>query len=326
MMDRLQAMRVFVRVAELGSFTRAASALGLSRARVSEAVQELEHTLGARLLHRTTRHVAVSDDGRVYYERARQILVDLDDAEAALGGARASARGRLRVAMPMGLARSFVVPALPGFFAEHPELALEVRLENRTLALLEDGVDCAISYGKPSDEGLVAQSILETHLLTCAAPAYLARRGVPAAPADLEGHDCIAFLSLDAARPTPWSFAERGASVSPSGVSFAPQGSVAFNSMEACVEAAVAGLGVTQVLSSLAERAIERGELSPVLADHAAPGPRIYVVYPPHRQASPRLRALIAFLRGVFAQGPQPPRRARRRAPGASKRLTEPRR
>jgi len=309
-MDRLQAMRVFVRVAELGSFTRAASALGLSRARVSEAVAELEQALGARLLHRTTRHVAVSDDGRVYYERARQVLVDLDDAEAALGGARASARGRLRVAMPMGLARSFVVPALPGFFAEHPQLSLEVRLENRTLTLLEDGVDCAISYGKPSDEGLVAQSILETHLLTCAAPAYLSRRGVPRQPADLESHDCIAFLSLDSARPTPWSFAGGGSS-------FAPQGSVAFNSMEACVEAAVAELGVTQVLSSLAERAIERGELSPVLADWAAPGPRIYVVYPPHRQASPRLRALIEFLRGAFAQGPRPPRRARSRAPRA---------
>ncbi|HWO14934.1 MAG TPA: LysR family transcriptional regulator, partial [Polyangiaceae bacterium] len=112
-MDRLQAMRVFVRVAELGSFTRAASALGLSRARVSEAVQELERELGARLLHRTTRHVGVSDDGRLYYERARQILADLDDAEAAFNGARA--RGLLRVAMPMALARSFVVPALPSF-------------------------------------------------------------------------------------------------------------------------------------------------------------------------------------------------------------------
>jgi LysR family transcriptional regulator, regulator for bpeEF and oprC len=305
-MDRLQAMRVFVRVAELGSFTRAASALGLSRARVSEAVQELEQALGARLLHRTTRHVGVSDDGRLYYERARQILADLDDAEAGLSGARA--RGRLRVAMPMALARSFVVPALPGFLGEHPELALEVRLENRGVALLADGVDCALSYGKPSDEGLVAQSVLETHLLTCAAPAYLARRGVPQAPSDLERHDCIAFLSLESARPTPWSFARAGASSS-----FSPQGVVAFNSMEACVEAAIAGLGVTQVLSSLAERAIERGLLRALLADHVAPGPRIYVVYPPHRQTSPRLRALIAFLRQVFADGWRLPVRSTRR-------------
>ena len=308
-MDRLQAMRVFVRVAELGSFTRAASVLGLSRARVSEAVQELEEALGSRLLHRTTRHVAVSDDGRAYYERARQILADLDDAEAELGGARALARGRLRVAMPMALARSYVVPELPRFFAEHPELSLEVRLENKGLALLEDGVDCALSYGKPSDEGLVAQSVLETHLLTCAAPSYLAQRGVPREPADLERHACVAFLSLESARPAAWSFARAGISSS-----FSPQGMVAFNSMEACVEAAVAGLGVTQVLSSLAERAIERQELSPVLADYAAPGPRIYIVYPPHRQASPRLRAVIDFLRGVFAGGARPPaRRARSR-------------
>src|SRR4051812_28708136 len=136
-MDRFSAMRVFVRVAELGSFTRAATALGLSRARVSEAIGELEQVLGSHLLHRTTRRVALSDDGRQYYERARQILADVEDAEAALTGARA-ARGRVRVAMPMALARSFVVPALPRFLADHPELALEVRLENRGLALLED--------------------------------------------------------------------------------------------------------------------------------------------------------------------------------------------
>lgn len=317
-MDRLQAMRVFVRVAELGSFTRAATALGLSRARVSEAVQELEAALGARLLHRTTRHVAVSDDGRIYYERARQILVDLDDAEAALGSARSRARGRLRVAMPMALARSFVVPALPRFLAAHPELALEVRLENRSLALLEDGVDCAVSYGKPSDEGLVAQGVLDTHLLTCAAPSYLARRGVPQQPGELEQHEHVAFLSLDSARPTPWSFARAGVSST-----LLPQGMLAFNSMEACVEAAVAGLGVTQVLSSLAERAIARGELRSLLADYAAPGPRIYVVYPPHRQASPRLRALIEFLREAFASGPPraplPPRRARQRSSRAAR-------
>ncbi|HWO14595.1 MAG TPA: substrate binding domain-containing protein, partial [Polyangiaceae bacterium] len=194
------------------------------------------------------------------------------------------------------------------------ELALEVRLENRGIALLADGVDCALSYGTPSDEGLVAQRILETHLLTCAAPAYLARRGEPQAPADLDRHDCVAFLSLESARPTPWSFARGGVSSS-----FSPRGVVAFNSMEACVEAAVAGLGVTQVLSSLAERAIERGQLRALLSDHAAPGPPIYVVYPPQRQASPRLRALITFLRQVFTDAGKPSagraRRGSRRGP-----------
>jgi LysR family transcriptional regulator for bpeEF and oprC len=305
-MDRLQAMRVFTRVAELGSFTRAASELGLSRARVSEAVSELERALGARLLHRTTRRVSLSDDGRAYHERARQILADMDDAEAQLAGSRAKVRGLLRVAMPMALARSMVVPALPRFLARHPELRLEVRLENRALHLLEDGVDCALSYGLPADAGLVAQSILSTHLATCASPTYLARRGVPREPTELALHDCVSFLALDSARPTPWSFSSGGVSSGgvSSGVSssWQPRGQLAFNSMEACVEAAVAGLGITQVLSSLAQPALATRRLEAVLARHAAPGPSIYLVYPQHRQASPRLRALLGFLRDVFAR------------------------
>jgi LysR family transcriptional regulator for bpeEF and oprC len=308
-MDRLQAMRVFTRVAELGSFTRAATELGLSRARVSEAVSELERALGARLLHRTTRRVSLSDDGRAYHERARQILADMDDAEAQLAGSRAKVRGLLRVAMPMALARSMVVPALPRFLARHPELGLEVRLENRALHLLEDGIDCALSYGLPADAGLVAQSILSTHLATCASPAYLARRGVPREPAELAQHDCVSFLALDSARPTPWSFSSGVASSGSvsSGVSsrWQPRGRLGFNSMEACVEAAVAGLGITQVLSSLAQPALTSRRLEAVLARHAAPGPSIYLVYPPHEQASPRLRALLGFLREVFERAAQ---------------------
>lgn len=325
-MDRLQAMRIFTRVAALGSFTRAASELGLSRARVSEAVSELEQALGARLLHRTTRRVSVSDDGRAYHDRARQILADLDDAEAVLAGSKAKVRGLLRVAMPMALARSYVVPALPRFLARHPELGLEVRLENRALHLLEDGVDCALSYGLPADAGLVAQRILSTHLATCASPAYLERRGVPRDPADLVQHDCVSFLALDSARPTPWSFSSGAASAgagaggasgtraSAAGVSgggtsstWQPRGQLGFNSMEACVEAAVAGLGITQVLSSLARPALASRRLRAVLARHAAPGPSIYLVYPPHRQASPRLRALLAFLREVFEKTAKAP-------------------
>lgn len=304
-MDRLQAMRVFARVTELGSFTRAASALGLSRARVSEAVGELEQMLGVRLLHRTTRQVAATDDGRAYYERCRQILSDIDDADALVARStrgRGRVRGRLRVAMPVALARAYVVPALPEFLARHPELALEVRLNNAALHLLEDGVDCAISYGLPADESLVATRILETHLATCAAPAYLDERGAPREPADLAQHDCVAFLALDSAREAAWSFLERGQRIS-----LYPRARLAFNSMEACVEAAEAGLGVTQVLSSLLERPVARGRLRPLLEQHAAPGPSIYVVYPPHREASPRLLAVLGFLRAAFAPSPAAP-------------------
>lgn len=295
-MDRFQALRIFARVAELGSFARAAESLDLSRARVSEAVAELERELGARLVHRTTRRVALTDDGRTYYERARQILADLEEADALVLRSGTSARGRLRLAMPMGLARQFVVPALPRLLARHPELALEVRLENRSIDLVEEGVDCAISYGEPADDQLVARRVATTHLLTCASPAYLARHGAPKSPDELAGHACIAFLTLATSRPAEWSFQASGQRITRR-----PAAALAFNSMEACVEAAEAGLGITQVLSALGHRAILSKRLRPVLADYAADGPALYLVYPPNRQLSARLRVVLAFLTDVLA-------------------------
>lgn len=296
-MDRLHALRVFVRVAELGSFTRAAEALELSRARVSEAVAELERTLQARLLHRTTRKVALSDDGRVYYERARQILADLEEADALVLRSGAAARGRLRLAVPMALARQFVVPALPRLLARHPELALEVRLENRAIDLLEEGVDCAVSYGEPLDRDLVARRVASTALLTCASRAYLRRRGVPRTPEELSRHDCIAFLTLATLRPAEWTFQRDGQPLV-----VRPPAKLAFNSMEACVDAAEAGLGVTQVLSVFAHRAILDGKLRPLLRAYAASGPALYLVYPPSLQPSARMRVLLEFLSEVFGR------------------------
>lgn len=143
----------------------------------------------------------------------------------------------------------------------------------------------------------MARSIAETHLLTCAAPAYIGEHGTPRTPDDLAAHNCVAFLALAGARPTPWLF-ERGGEA----VTHRPSGNLAFNSMEACVDAATAGLGITQVLSSLGERALRARKLRPVLHDYAARGPGIYVVYPPHRHLSPRLGVLLEFLGEVFAQ------------------------
>jgi len=296
-MDRLGAMRVFARVAELGSFAQAAGALDLSRARVSEAVAGLERALGARLLHRTTRRLALSDDGRAFYQRAARILADVDEAEALVRRGRSLARGRLRVDMPMALARLHVVPALPRFLARHPGLELEVRLENRTIDLVAEGIDCAITYGPPADTGLVARRIGTTHLVTCAAPSYLARHPAPRTPEALARHNAIAFLALGTGRPADWELARDGQRRT-----HRPTGNLAFNSMEACVAAAQAGLGVTQVLSSLAHGAIAAGTLAPVLLDWAAEGPPLYVVYPPNRQQSARIRAFVELAAAVFAE------------------------
>jgi len=296
-MNRLEAMRVFARVAELGSFARAADALGLSRARASEAVADLEHALGARLLHRTTRRLALSDDGRAFHERAARILADLDEAEALVKRGRSQARGRLRIAMPMAQARLHVVPALPRLLTRHPGLELEIRLENRAVDLLAEGIDCAITYGPPADIELVTRRIGTTHLVTCAAPSYLDRHPAPRTPEALARHNAIAFLSLDTGRPAPWQLA-RGADRR----THRPAGNLAFNSMEACVAAAEAGIGITQVLSSLAHGAIVAGRLCPVLLDWAAEGPALYVVYPPNRQQSARIRAFVQLATDVFAE------------------------
>jgi LysR family transcriptional regulator for bpeEF and oprC len=191
-MDRLHGMRAFARVAELGSFARAADSLELSRARVSELVAGLERALGARLLHRTTRRLSLTDDGRAYYERCARILADVEEAEALVVRSRASPRGRLRVDMPMALARQFLVPALPRLLERHPELALEVRLENRAIDLVEEGVDCAISYGEPLDGDLVARDRRRT--VTCASPAWSRATDRPGAGGP-GCHNAVAFLA-----------------------------------------------------------------------------------------------------------------------------------
>jgi LysR family transcriptional regulator for bpeEF and oprC len=296
-MDRLQAMRIFARVAELGGFARAADALALSRPRVSEAVAGLERSLGARLLHRTTRHIALSDDGRAFYERVARILADVDEAEAAVARGRSLPRGRLRVDMPMALARLVVIPALPRLLERHPGIQLELLMENRAIRLITEGVDCAISYGQPLDSDLVARQIGTTHLVTCASPEYLAANPTPRTPESLDAHNAVAFLALATARPATWEFERAGVRRI-----HRPVGNLAFNSMEACIDAAQAGLGVTQVLSSLAHRAIVSGRLLPILSDWATPGPSLYIVYPVNRQQSARIRAFVEFAIRVFAE------------------------
>lgn len=295
-MDQLSALRVFARVAELGSFARAADALDMSRAMVSTRVGQLEARLGVRLLHRTTRRVALTDDGRAYYERCVRILADLDEADEALARRRARPSGRLRVQMPVALAREFLIPALPRLLERNPGLELEVRLANRVVDLLEEGIDCAIRLGPPAEPSLVARRIAATRLATCASSEYLERHGTPRTPADPARHECIAFLDLASGRPAEWVFAQRARPIV-----LTPRGRLSFNSMEAAVEAAAAGLGVAQVLSSLAEPAVGAGRLRALLVEWAAEGPALHLVYPQHRHLSARIRAFADFAAEVFA-------------------------
>ena len=296
-MNRLTAMQIFVRVVESGSFTRAANALDISRARVTEAIQDLEQLLGARLLHRTTRQLALTDDGRTYYGRVLQILADIEAAEAEIGQSRAEVRGVLRADMPVALTRLFVLPQLPNFLKKYPKLQLQIRLENRSIQLLQEGVDCAVTYGMPTGLDYVVRPLAATRLLTCASPGYLKRHRAPRKPSDLTKHNCIGFLDPVSTHAALWQFVA-GTQVS----THQPKGSLAFNGMEACVEAAVMGIGVTQVLSSVAHNAVREGRLVPLLIPYTSEGPSLYFAFAANRQASARLRTFAAFVKQVFGQ------------------------
>lgn len=295
-MDRLLAMQVFAKVAELGSFSQAAAELEVSRARASEMVQALEAALKTRLLHRTTRRLSLTDSGRAYFERIARVLADIAEAENEVHDSRAAVRGRLRVELPVALTRLYVLPQLPRLLRRYPALELEIRMENRILELTREGVDCAVTYGKPGDQDLVVRPLATTQMLTCASPGYLKNHPAPKTPAGLSKHNLIAFLGSAWARPVEWHFSDaKGES------SLRPAGSLSFNSMEACVEAAAMGLGVTQVWSSVAHSALRDGRLRPLLTSYISEGPGLYFSYHAQHQASARLRAFSEFLVEVFS-------------------------
>ena len=291
-MDQFFCMRVFVRVVEQGSFARAAEDLDLSRSSVTTAIGQLERRLGTRLLHRTTRRLSVTDEGRGYYERCVRILTDLTEAEEALAGTRAAAKGRLKVSVPQSFAHLLFFQALPGFMQRHPELSLEVVFTDRAVNLVEEGIDCAVrAVAIPDDSTLVARHIASGKRITCAAPSYLAKRGTPNTIDDLANHDCIAFISPSTGRTLDWTFHGQGEPRR-----FTPQGRLGVTSLEAAAAAAVAGLGVAQAPDILVFRALAAGQLKPLLLDVVAPTPSLVVVYPSNRYLTAKVRAFADFV------------------------------
>ncbi|HEX9381773.1 MAG TPA: LysR family transcriptional regulator, partial [Gemmatimonadaceae bacterium] len=212
-MDRLMALQAFARVVELGGFTKAADSLQLSKTTVSDLVRSLEKHLGVRLLQRTTRRVTVTPDGAAFHERCVQILADLDEAEAAVMQARIAPKGRLRVDMPGGLARLFIIPQLPPFLARYPELRLELGMGHRPVDLLEEGIDCVVRFGVQPDSSLVARRVGTMTSVCCASPEYLREHGIPRTPEELSAHRCVNYVSNRTGRILDWEFARDGQKV-----------------------------------------------------------------------------------------------------------------
>jgi DNA-binding transcriptional LysR family regulator len=279
-------LAAFSRVAELASFTQAAQGLGLPKASVSAAVQRLEAALGTRLLQRTTRRVQLTDDGRTCYERAQDLLADLEDLQTLFRSDGAALRGRLRVDMPMGTGRQLVIPRLPEFLDAHPGLEIEISTTDRRVDLVREGFDCVLRVGTLADSSLVARPLGALRMVNCASPDYLRRHGTPHTQDDLARHRLVHYVPTLGARSPGFEVAEGdGASAA---VRFVPMaGAVTVNNSEAYLSACLAGLGLVQLPVSGARAPLADGRLVEVLPGfRAAPMPVSLVVA--HRRHLPR--------------------------------------
>lgn len=288
-MDQLLAMRVFSRVAERGSFARAADELDLSRPAASGHVAALERHLGVRLLHRTTRQVRLTAEGAAFLPRCQRILAEVHDSEEMLRGTRTRPEGRLRVDVPVVFGNHLLVPALPEFTRRYPQVELEVRLNDRIVDLVAEGVDVAMRVGSVRQSGLVVRRIAQMKIVTCAAPSYLAEHGEPRTPDDLRRHRLLGLGAASGA-PPEWRFP---APYTPRRLAL--RFSLVFNSAEAPVRAAVSGLGIMQTVDLLIADDVARGRLRPVLEEYSVPGPPLSLVYPSAGRQSPKVRVFADF-------------------------------
>ncbi|MGH6678910.1 MAG: LysR family transcriptional regulator [Bradyrhizobium sp.] len=285
-MDRIDAMQAFVAVAELRGFAPAARKLRLSPSAVTRLVAALEDRLGARLLQRTTRTVALTDAGARYLERVRRILADLEEAELAAEGERTRPTGRLVVTAPVGFGRLHVSPIMSSYLKRYRDISAELRLEDRIANLVEDGVDLAVRIGHLPDSSLVARQVGEMRRIVVASPAYLKSQGEPKTPEALTSHQTISFGATAAA--ADWRFLKDGSELR---VSVTPR--LATNSADAAIRYAAEGGGLTRVLAYQAAEAIRRGRLSIVLAKFEQPILPIHIVYPTSRLLSAKVRAFV---------------------------------
>lgn len=290
-MDKLDQYRVFMQVAEMGSFIRAANVLQLPRASVSAAVQQLEARLGTRLLHRSTRQVRVTPDGETLLDRLRTLLADSEEIEQLFQAQHRQVSGRLNVDVPSRIARRLLAPALPALLGLHPDLRIALGSTDRAIDLVQEGVDCAVRVGTVQDSSLVVRPIGRLALVNCASPAYLREHGAPADAAALaRAHIAVGYASPATGRELPWECADG------EHVQFVELRSrVIVNNAESYIACCLAGLGLIQVPRFDVQHLLTAGELVEVLPECRALPMRISIVYPHRRQRSARLMAFFEW-------------------------------
>ncbi len=293
-MDRLDCDRMFLAVYETGGFSRAAKRLGTSAGQASKLVTRLENELGVQLFHRTTRALSPTEVGRAYYERLKGLIEEFDALEASVRNASGRAAGRIALTVPMSFGSAQLAPALVAFAEAYPEIQLDVSFSDRVANLVDEGFDAAVRIGEPQDSSLIARKLCPMRVIVCAATAYLTKRGFPAGPAALAEHDCV--IDTNFRDPGVWRF--RG----PDGetIRIPVNGRLRFSNPEACIAAAVSGLGIARVPSFIAGPRLARGELTQILGAFELQPSGLYVVYPPGRHLAARVRALVDFLSERF--------------------------
>jgi DNA-binding transcriptional LysR family regulator len=295
-MDQMLAMRVFVRVVETGTFTKAADSMDMPKPTVTKLIQNLEAHLRVKLLNRTTRRVTVTPDGAAYYERITRLLGELEDIEAGLANARASPKGRLRVDVGSTLARLILIPALPSFHARYPDIQLELGVTDRPVDLISDNVDCVIRGGALTDLSLVARLVGRFNFISCATPGYLKTYGEPTDPRELATRFPVAtYMSARTGRPLPLHYEKNGEDIEVEG-----RHVLAVNESNAHLAVGLAGLGVMQTFTFMAQPYIDSGALQVVLADWKQPQLPVYVVYPPNRHLSAKVRVFVDWVAELF--------------------------
>ncbi|WP_002627447.1 LysR family transcriptional regulator [Cystobacter fuscus] len=296
-MDRFDAMRVFTRIVELGSFTKAATDLGLPRATVTLAVQQLESRLGARLLHRTTREVSATPEGQLYYRRCTRVLAEVEDAEAELAQGAGKLRGKVRIHMVAGMAAHVVIPALPDFHERYPRIDVEVGTGDRAVDLVREGVDCALRAGVVDTPHLVVRRLTPMPQATFASTIYLARKGEPRSLEALERHWAVNYVEATTGKPYPLDFVVRGElkQVTMNGV-------LTVMDSEAYVSGCLAHFGLIQVPAYRLAAHMADGRLREVLPNARPPPLPLALVHPYQRKVPPRVRLFMDWIAALCAK------------------------
>jgi len=292
--DRIELFRIFTRVVDCASFTRAADQLGLPRSSVSAAVAELEGRLGTRLLHRTTRKVGVTEDGAMFYRRCLRLIADVEETER-LFEPSAQPSGKLRIDVPGRVGRLVIAPALPQFLARYPQIDIHLGATDRMVDLVEENVDCALRVGPLTDSGLIARPIGELTLINVASPDYLAAHGTPTTPADLTVHAAVHYASPSSGRTETWDYVDDGEVHS-----VALTGRVTVNNAEAYIACCLAGLGLIQIPAYDVKSHLDAGELVEVLPRHRAPPLPMTLLYPHRQHLSRRLQVFADWLEALL--------------------------